>query len=262
MTDRLHEPIAVRSAGPSAPGTLKALLQADITAQARNGRSLLLGFLPPLVVLYGLSAGKRGAVLGDPIFRVAAALTLGIALTALLGYTNSVARDRERGVFQRLRVTPAPTWCIMVSRLIVQIISVLAMAVVVLIAADLIQNISLSAGAYALTIVGLIVGAAVFLSIGQAVVGLVSSADTVNAAGRLLLIPLFTLGLFAHTDILGTTIEMIGRWSPGGNVITLLEGTMEPARGSADTWWALLVCLGYAVVFAIAGIRWFRWTTR
>jgi ABC-2 type transport system permease protein len=61
---------------------------------------------------------------------VAAAITLGIASIAILGYTATVARDRELGVFQRLRVTPAPTWAIMVSRLAIQILSMLVMAVV------------------------------------------------------------------------------------------------------------------------------------
>src|ERR1700736_233229 len=120
---------------PTLSGILRALLQADLTVQLRNGRALLLTFFPPLAVLYGLSTAKRGAQLGGPIVNVASALTLGIALIAILGYTASVARDRELGVFQRLRVTPAPTWTIMVSRLAVQIVSMLAMAAVVLAAA-------------------------------------------------------------------------------------------------------------------------------
>src|SRR5712692_8611160 len=124
-------PIAPAGHVPTLSGTLTALLRADFTAQLRNGRALVLTFLLPLFLLYGLFAGKRGVVLGDPLFRVAAALTLGIASIAILGYTATVARDREQGVFQRLRVTPAPTWTIMVSRLAVQVVAMLVMAVVV-----------------------------------------------------------------------------------------------------------------------------------
>src|ERR1700687_2518918 len=120
---------------PTLSGILTALLRADLTVQLRNGRALLLTFFPPLAVLYGLSAAKRSAQLGGPIVSVALALTLGIALIAILGYTASVARDRELGVLQRLRVTPATTWTIMVSRLAVQILFMLAMSVVVLAAA-------------------------------------------------------------------------------------------------------------------------------
>jgi len=247
---------------PTLAGILRSLLQADLTVQLRNGRALLLTFFPPLAVLYGLFAAKRGAQLGSPIVKVSLALTLGIALIAILGYTASVARDRELGVFQRLRVTPAPTWTIMLSRLAVQIVSMLVMSVVVLVAAAVVENVTLDPAAYLLTLLAVIFSSAVFLGVGQALVGLIKSPDAVNAVGRLSYLPLFALGLFAHSTIFGTTFETIARWSPGGSVATLLAGAMQPAAWSADTWWALLASVLYAVVFAGIGIRWFQWSTR
>jgi len=247
---------------PTLSGILRSLLQADVTIQLRNGRALLLTFFPPLAVLYGLSAAKRSAQLGGPIVSVALALTLGIALIAILGYTASVARDRELGVLQRLRVTPAPTWTIMVSQLAVQIVSMLAMSLVVLVAAAVVENVSLDPAAYLLTLVAVIFSSAVFLGVGQALVGLIKSAETVNAVGRLSFLPLVALGLFAHSAIFGTTFETIARWSPGGAVATLLAGAMHPAAWNGDTWLAFLTSVVYAVVFAGIGIRWFQWSTR
>src|SRR5438270_3191269 len=247
---------------PTLSGILRALLEADFTVQLRNGRALTLTFLLPLVLLYGLSAGKRRAQLGGPIVDVALALTLGLASIAILGYTATVARDRELGVFQRLRVTPAPTWAIMVSRLTVQVVSMLAMTVVVLVVAAIVEKVSLDPAAYLLTLLGVIFGSSVFLGVGQALVGLLKSADTVNAFGRLTYLPLVALGIFGHSTIFGTTFETISRWSPGGAVATLLAGAMQPAAWSADTWWALLASVLYAVVFAGIGIRWFQWSTR
>src|SRR2546427_5248786 len=235
------QPSAPPGHPPTLSGMLRALLEADLTVQLRNGRALALTFLLPLVLLYGLSTGKRRAQLGGPIVDVALALTLGIASIAILGYTASVARDREQGVFQRLRVTPAPTWTIMVSRLTVQVIAMLVMAVVVLLAAAVVEKVSLDPAAYALTLVIVIFSSAVFLGVGQALVGFIKSADTVNAVGRLSYLPLFVLGLFAHSVIFGTTFETIARWSPGGAVATLLSGAMNPAAWSAETWWVFLV---------------------
>jgi ABC-2 type transport system permease protein len=256
------QPNAALGRPPTLSGILRALLEADLTVQLRNVRALLLTFFPPLAVLYGLSTAKRGARLGGPIVNVAFALTLGIALIAILGYTASVARDRELGVFQRLRVTPAPTWTIMVSRLAVQVVSMLAMAVVVLVAAAVVENVSLDPAAYLLTLTIVIFSSAVFLGVGQALVGLIKSTDTVNAVGRLSFLPLVALGLFGHSDIFGTTFETISRWSPGGAVATLLAGAMQPAAWSGDTWLAFLASVFYAVVFAGIGIRWFQWSTR
>src|SRR5438132_8330298 len=156
----VSEPSAVRTPPVSPPfrapaltEIFRALLEADFTVQLRNNRALLLSFALPLVVLFALFASKFYAALGDPLFRVAAALTLGIASIAILGYSMTVARDREKGVFQRLRVTPAPTWSIMTSRLVVQVAAILAMALVVLCAADLFKGIALTAEAYLLTFI-------------------------------------------------------------------------------------------------------------
>jgi ABC-2 type transport system permease protein len=261
----VSEPSAVRTPSVSPPlrapaltEIFRALLEADFTVQLRNNRALLLSLALPLVLLYGLFAGKRGIALGDPQFRVASALSLGMASIAIM----TVARDREKGVFQRLRVTPAPTWSIMTSRLLVQVAAILAMALVLLVAADLFEGVSLTAEAYLLTFVGVIFSSALFLSVGQALAGLVKSADTLNAVGRIAYIPLFALGLFGQSTIFGTTFELISRWSPGGTVETLLSGAMNPSSWNSDTWLALAVSTAYSVVFAGIGIRWFQWGAR
>jgi ABC-2 type transport system permease protein len=283
----VSEPGAVRTPPVSPPlrtpaltEIFRALLEADFTVQLRNNRALLLSFALPLVVLYALFAsplfaGKRGLALGDPQFRVAAALTLGMASIAILGYSMTVARDREKGVFQRLRVTPAPTWTIMASRLLVQVAAILAMAVVLLVAADIFEGVSPGSTldsnspgpedylvAYLLTFICVIFSSALFLSVGQALAGLVKSADTLNAVGRIAYIPLFALGLFGHSTIFGTTFELISRWSPGGTVVTLLSGAMNPSSWNSDTWLALAASIAYSVVFAGIGIRWFQWGAR
>lgn len=246
---------------PSLRAIFRALLRADATVQVRNARALLVSFVMPIVLIYALFTGKRGPALGSPDMRVASALTLGMAALALVSYTLSIARDRERGVFQRLRATPAAAWTIMVSRLAVQVVAMLVLALVVLLAAYVLEKFSLSLEAYFLTFVVVFLGSALFLSVGQALVGLIKSADTVTALSPLAFVPLVTLGLFGHSTILGTDFEMISRWSPGGVVVALLSGAMEPGSWSADTWWALLASLAYSVLFAGIGIRWFRWST-
>jgi ABC-2 type transport system permease protein len=144
--------------------------------------------------------------------------------------------------------------------LAVHVVAMLIIAVVVLVAARVIDNVSLDATGYALTLLVVLLGAAVFLSIGQAVAGLIRSADALNAAGRLVLIPILALSFFGHIDALGTTFEYIARWSPGGAFSMLLTGAMNTSTWSGETWAAIPVSLGYVLVFAGVGIRWFRWT--
>jgi ABC-2 type transport system permease protein len=252
-------PASVGGAQPALGPTLAALLEVDFSVQLRNYRSLMLSLVLPVVLLFALSAGKRAAALGDPRIRISLVMILGMATIAILGYTINVAQDREAGVFQRLRVTPAPASAIMASRLLVQVAAILLMAIVVLVVAGIFQNVTLDVLEYGLTLAVVIAGSAVFLGIGQALVGLVRSANTLSAVSRLVYIPLFGLGVLGRTDILGSTIENIARWSPAGIVATLLGAAMEPATWGSDAWWSLLACVGYTAVFAFLGIRWFQW---
>src|SRR5438128_11837820 len=115
------------------------------------------------------------------------------------------------------------------------------MAVVLLLAADLFEGVSLTAEAYLLTFICVIFSSALFLGVGQALAGLVRSADTLNAVGRFAYLPLFALGLFGQSTIFGTTFELISRCSLGGTVETLLTRLMNPSCWKSDASLALAV---------------------
>jgi ABC-2 type transport system permease protein len=246
---------------PTWSSSLRVLLRADSTAQVRTYLSLVLTFALPLILLVATGLGKNSSALGGPQFRISLALTVGLVSIGTVGYSLSIARDRDTGVFQRLRVTPAPTWTIMGSRWIVQLGAVLVMSIVVLLVGALFLGITLAPLDYLFTILVALLGSAVFLSIGQAIVGLIASADTLNAAGRLLYVPLIGLSLFGNTDRLGTTVEMVSRWSPGGCLETLLSAAMGASAWDGQSWGALFASAGYTVVFGVIGIRWFRWVS-
>jgi len=262
VTEDITLPRRRSVAVPAWSASLKVLLRADITTQLRTSMSLVLTFALPLILLVATGLGKNSAALGGPEFRISLALTVGLVSIGTVGYSLSIARDRDTGVFQRLRVTPVPTWTIMGSRWIVQLGAVLIMSIVVLVVAALFLGITLPAQDYLFTVLVALLGSAVFLSIGQAITGLIASADTLNAAGRLLYVPLIGLSVFGDTDRLGTTVEMVSRWSPGGCLETLLSAAMGANAWSDQSWGALFASVGYTVAFAVIGIRWFRWVSR
>jgi ABC-2 type transport system permease protein len=261
VTDDITVPQRRSVAVPTWSSSLKVLLRADSTAQVRTPLSLVITFALPLILLVATGLGKNSAALGGPEFRISLALTVGLVSIGTVGYSLAIARDRDTGVLQRLRVTPAPTWTIMVSRWMVQLGAVLVMAIVVLVVAALFVGVTLPPQDYLFTILVALLGSAVFLSIGQAIVGLIASADTLNAAGRLLYVPLIGLSLFGDSDRLGTTVEMVSRWSPGGCLETLLSAAMGASVWSGQSWGALFASFGYTVVFGVIGIRWFRWVS-
>jgi ABC-2 type transport system permease protein len=215
----------------------------------------------PVVYVVVLSTGKRAVALGGPKFGVASSLVAGMGLLAVAGYSLTLARHRELGVFQRLRVAPIPTWQIMVSRLIVQVAAMLVMAVIVLVVAAVGFSVHLSVGAWFLTLVVVVIGGAEFLGIGQAIVGLIRSSETVRAVAPVVFIPLFVLSIFVHLAKFGSALEIVSRWSPGGAVATTLVGAMQPSTWTLETWGTLAATIGYFAVFAGIGIRWFKWAS-
>jgi ABC-2 type transport system permease protein len=148
------------------------------------------------------------------------------------------------------------------SRLAVHVVANLIIALVVLFVGSQIHNLSLSVGKYVLFLLISVLGGAVFLSIGQAMVGLVKSADTVNAAARIVFIGLIFLGLFGQSGTLGAAWETIAQWTPVGVVMTLFAGVLDlSAWGSRETL-SMVACFGYIAFFVAIGIRWFQWEAR
>jgi ABC-2 type transport system permease protein len=265
--------VANTTSAPSAPNVRPALglifgslLRADFTVLLRSGRTLLLNIALPILILIitDLNGGKRaGALAVDGAgFYIGLALTYGLMSSSLIGYSLTVARDREGGVFQRLRVTPAPTWAIMTSRLLVQIILDLIMTVLVVIIGGIIHNTTYGPGQYLLIVCVSILGGAMFLAIAQAIVGLVRSSAVVNAVGRVLYVVLLLLGLLGSSGILGTTVKDISNWSPVGAMINLYGGVLDTSKWDWTDTNGLIATVGYIIIGAFIGIRWFRWESR
>jgi ABC-2 type transport system permease protein len=240
----------------------KSLARADFIIFLKNRRSLILSILLPYFILQSTSSSTSTAKLGGALFVTGLAITYGIASVSIMGYSLAVARDRERGVFQRLRVSPASTAAIMVSRLAVQMLANLIIALVVLILASRIHHLSLSFTQYLLVLLISILGGAMFLSIGQAIVALVKTSDTVNSTARLAYIALIFLGILGQTGSLGKTWDTLARWSPVGVTMRLYAGILDLSAWNAKDFESLVVAIGYVVVFAFIGVRFFQWESR
>jgi ABC-2 type transport system permease protein len=189
-------------------------------------------------------------------------ITVGLTAIGLMGYTNSIARDRDKGIFQRLRVSPIPNWSIMASRLAVQLLMIIIMTTAIFIVGYKFDKITLPASGYALTYLTAIVGGAVYLSLGQIIVGLIKNPETVNSTTRLVYFAFIMIGMFGEFGMLGKEIGEAVKWSPYGTVKHILAASMTPGAWDAHTTVVLLVTLGYTLVFTTLGIKWFRWDSR
>lgn len=244
---------------PKTSEALSALIRADVTTQIRNRRSVVLLLVLPVFILIAWKG--LVAKVGGP-FVLSTCLTLGLVSVGIMGYSNAIARDRDKGVFQRLRVTPVPTWSIMASRLLVQLFIISILTIVVFVVGYQNDKIQLSPLAYALTFVASFLSGAVYLSLGQMIVGLVKNAETVNSTSRLVYFLFIMGGMLGDLEVLGKQFKQVVKWTPYGTVKTLLASSMQPAHWNNDASLALFATIAYAVVFAYAGITKFKWSSQ
>lgn len=244
---------------PATSAALRALFRADLTAQWRNRRSVILVLLVPVIILFSWKplVSKIGGA-----FVLSNCITIGLNAVGLMGYSNAIARDRDKGVFQRLRVAPAPSWCIMMSRLMVQLAMIVLVTLVVFIAGYYLDHISITPAGYATALLMAIAGGAMYLCLGQAIVGLVKNAETVNAVSRLVYFVFIMVGMFGELGMLGDKLGHIVRWSPYGVVRNIVATGLTPVNWNNDTTISLLLTIGYSIIFAAAGIKWFKWSVK
>ena len=124
------------------------------------------------------------------------------------------------------------------------------------------HHLSLSAGTYVLVRLVSILGGAVFLSIGQALVGLVKSPTASTPPDGCWSSASSCSRPWVRAGTLGATWESIARWSPVGVVMTLFAAVLNLSAWDTHDSLTLLACGGYIVVFASIGIRWFQWDAR
>jgi len=215
----------MQTAIPSTSAVLSSLLRADFTTQWRNRRSVMLVVLVPIVILISWKGlvEKFGGT-----FVLSNCITIGLNAIGLMGYSNAIARDRDKGVFQRLRVAPIPSWSIMMSRLLVQLAMILIVTTAIFVVGNNYDKISLSPSGYLLGFIAAIVGGAVYLALGQAIVGLIKNPETVNAVTRLIYFIFIMIGMFGELGMLGHELGEVVRWSPYGTVKRLLSASMDP----------------------------------
>ena len=242
---------------PKTSAVLAALLKADYTTLWRNRRASIMVLIVPMIIVFSWKSfvAKMGGA-----FVLSNAITLGLVAVGLMGYTNSIARDRDKGIFQRLRVSPLPLWTIMVSRLLVQLSLILLLTIIVFIAGYQFDQITMSVSGYILTFLASIVGGAVYLSLGQAIVGSVQNPETVNSTARLIYFAFIVVGMFGELGV--EYLKDIVVWTPYGTVKEILAASLEPSKWNNSTTTSLLLTIGYTIVFATLGIKWFKWSTK
>ncbi len=252
-------PVSIKKV-PSSTNALKSLLRADATVQWRSRRSFIMSLIVPIIFLISWKS------LIDDIGAanvLSTCIAVGLPATGLMGYALSLGRDREKGVFQRLRAAPVPTWVIMSSRIAVQLCMILVMTLITCAFAYTVDHIAIGFVSLMFILVSSLLGGLAFLALGQVIVAFIQSSDAINATTRLVYTALAIVGAIGQLGVFGSVVQKIVTYSPLGTTKTMLAAAMTPASFITEpVLLAAALTLGYGVVFAFLGISYFRWTSR
>ncbi len=235
-----------------------SLLRADCTIQWRHKRALVMTFIGPMILLFlfkGLIA--KGTLDAWAVFSLS--MVIFWPAIGILGYSVSLARDRDRGVFQRLCVAPVPGWAIMASRALVQIGIIFATTICALVFGMFVDQLVANWLIVLLVLLVSIVGGAGYVAMGQLLAGIMKSSESVSAVGRLVYLPPILAGLLSQYGVLGQTVQRIVTWSPYGTSGTLFQAATHPEAWGGRSWIALGVTLVYVAVGMSLGVKLFRW---
>jgi len=186
-----------------------------------------------LMIIFGELPSFRQhiSVLGGlPLFDtyVPIIMVLGLTMLTLLGLPSPLVSYRELGILRRLSTTPVPPSWLLTAQVVVQLCIALA---------------------------GLAIGG--LFALGLLIAALAPTANSVNAIGRLTLIPLlFFAGLWLPRPLMPAVLLDISNYTPLGAAVEAIQGSVQTGFPPATP---LLVLAGYTLVFAYLARRFFRW---
>ena len=184
-------------------------------------------------------------------------IVLSITFTSVAGLPTVIGTYRERLILKRLATTPVGSARLLAALMVQNLITSLAMTVLVVLVARLGFGVALP-GAPVAWLLTLVLIAAALLSLGLAVAALSPNGKIAGAVGNILFFPLmFFAGLWIPLPVMPELLRRIGELTPLGAGVEALQ---EAAAGQWPDAGHLVVLVAYVVVLSAGAVRVFRWT--
>jgi hypothetical protein len=222
----------------------------------RNRMAMLYGYLFPLIFLVAFWAVYRS----DPVplaLHVGQFLTVTILGSACFGLPTTIVSERERGVWRRYRLLPAPGWIFLASVLLAR---ALLLASAALLQLALAFALGMPAPLHPCDL--MIAFAAVsfaFLAFGMVIAMLVDNVPAVQALGQCIFLPMLIIGGVAvGLESLPSWAQHLSLFFPGRYAVEALQLSATGA-GLSRAGFDLAALLATGVAGAVAAGAMFRW---
>jgi ABC-2 type transport system permease protein len=239
----------------------KSLALTEARLLLREPVALIWGLAFPMALLavMGLASSGQQADLGglrlvavyEPILIVFVTVAF-----AIQGLPAVVAGYRERRILRRLATTPVGPVRVVAAQLAVNLAVALVATAGILAVGRLGFGVVLP-GQPAGFGVTYVLAAGAMLGLGMLVAALAPTGRAAGVIGTMLFFPLmFFAGLWIPRATMPPSLRQISDFTPLGAAVQALQDTM---RGSWPHPSGLAVLAGYAVVFTVAAVKFFRW---
>ena len=199
-------------------------------------------------------AGYGGLILFDTYVPVI--MVLGLTMLTLLGLPGPLVSYRELGILRRLSTTPVPPSWLLAAQVVVQLCIAVASLLIVNVVSVTAFGAPVPKSPAGLALSCLLAIGGLF-ALGLLIAALAPTANSVNAIGRLALIPLlFFAGLWLPRALMPAVLLDISNYTPLGAAVQAIQDSVQTGFPPAAP---LLVLAAYTLVFAFLARRFFRW---
>jgi ABC-2 type transport system permease protein len=244
---------------------MRTIIKLEITRTLRNKRFMFFSVIYP-AMLFLIIAGpaKNTTRMGStgltmPLYYMVAMASFGALTAVLMGNSERIAKEREKGWVRQLRLTSLPGRGYVIAKIASAATVTLPAILVVEIVAASFKGVRLDVWQWGALTFSIWAGSLVFAALGVAI-GYIASGDAVRPLTMLIYFALSILGgLWMPFTIFPNWLQNIAKWLPT-HAYTALGQAIEVGHAPHLTDVALLA--GYLVIFA-GGAAWlYRKDTR
>ena len=236
---------------------IRAQAAMELRLRLRNGESLLLTMIIPVVLLafFG-TVDVVGTPTRHPVdFVLPGIIAVAIMSTAFTGQAIATAYERSYGVLKRLGATALPRWGLLTAKTLAVVV-VEALQIALLFGIGVALGWRGHVGGLAAATLLVLLGTLCFSGLGLLMAGTLRAEATLAAANGLYVVLLLVGGLIVPLSKLPGPLAAAGRQLPTAALADGLRAALN--QGHADTR-AIVVLLAWSAVFVAAAFRTFRW---
>jgi ABC-2 type transport system permease protein len=248
-------------------------LKMVILTYARSRGALFFGLVFPatLYILYGyvfkgttdVVGGGKGTITA-PLWLLPSILTWSLVLMGITG-TIQMVQLRGRGALRVVQTTSMPAIQYVLALVVTQLLFVVAQVALALVLGGLVFHVYPEAGGWYIDLGVILLGAGVFIALGQLIAISTSQVQTANILNQIVnLATIFFCNLFLPMSSLPDAVQKIGHFLPGYLVIDVLRpavitGAVPVGTTGNNVWFDLAGLAVYLVVFFAITVRFFKW---